>query len=388
MFRIVSLALALAAGVVSGYLLWTAGIGGELPLGCGGEGGCGEVLGSRWSRWCGIPTSGLGTLAYLVFSGGILVFLLRPASRRALQPAFLILSGTGLLVIGWFIGIQVFVLQAFCIYCMAAHLLGGLSYLAMILAARKAGVGARTWTRTMVTALFAAVVFAVLHVGFLPDAVVVEAAAEAAPEGEAVQLGATPTRRSVSLLKGRIQFVIDEVPLLGSADATHVVLEIFDYTCNHCRDLHKVLHHLMDTYPSEFAVVVFPFPLSRRCNPVVKGYNPIHRDACEYAKYSLGIFVADPAKFLEYHDYLMTGKQAPAIETALETATLAIGEAEFQRALADPRIPELLGDGRKLMRMMGRTAVPLLVTPDGVLAFREVNEDTVIAKLEAMLGLE
>ena len=387
MLRNLSLVLALAAGGVSGYLFYTTGIGGELPPGCGDGGGCGDVLGSRWSQWCGVSTSGLGVLAYLVLVAGILAARLWPAWGKTLHAPLLVVCGTGLLVILWFVCIQAFVLRAFCGYCMASHLLGGLSFLAMILAIRQAGPSVRTRRRVAAGALAGAAGFVALHLGFLPEAMVVEAAAEATVESGTPQPAATPGRREILLLKQQLRFFADEVPVLGSPDATHIVLELFDYTCKHCRTMHKVLHRLTETYPSEFAVAVLPYPLSRRCNPKVANYVAAHRDACVYARYSLGVLVADPSQFEAFHDYLMTGDTAPAVTAAQEEAERMVGAAPFQRALVDSRVPEWIRDGWTVMQGLRRTSIPILVTPDELIMFRSVDEEVVTAKLESMLGL-
>src|SRR2546423_15055736 len=54
----------MAAGIGRGcYLLWVSLSGGTVA-GCGPDSSCVRVLHSKWSRWLGVPVSGLALLIY------------------------------------------------------------------------------------------------------------------------------------------------------------------------------------------------------------------------------------------------------------------------------------------------------------------------------------
>ena len=66
---------ALAAAVLSGYLLWASLAAAGHVAGCGDNGGpgCSSVLLSRWSTWLGLP---VGAVAVVVYSFYFVLLLL------------------------------------------------------------------------------------------------------------------------------------------------------------------------------------------------------------------------------------------------------------------------------------------------------------------------
>src|SRR5688572_9381524 len=114
-----------AALVVSIYLGWVS-FGGNAVVGCGPESNCDKVLGSRWSKWFGIPVS---VPAFFLYTW-MLAALLRltpkasPQQQRqswsVLVPAAWAVTGA----VAWFVALQLFVIKAMCPFCMAAHACG------------------------------------------------------------------------------------------------------------------------------------------------------------------------------------------------------------------------------------------------------------------------
>ena len=78
--------LALAGLLISGYL-FIQKVTGQIDsiVGCGGESGCANVLGSRWSQYFGVPVSALSATIYLA----LLVATRKPS--RPVYAAFAIL---------------------------------------------------------------------------------------------------------------------------------------------------------------------------------------------------------------------------------------------------------------------------------------------------------
>ncbi len=121
--RVLLLLLAVGGLLLNGLLLhWMlsdpfAGI-----VGCGGVGGCHDVLASRGSQVFGLPIPVLGILVY-----GLLVAAL--VWRKPLVAAFCYgaISGSAI----WLVIVQAFLLQHFCPWCMATH---GVGVLLVVLA--------------------------------------------------------------------------------------------------------------------------------------------------------------------------------------------------------------------------------------------------------------
>ena len=119
---VVLLAVAIAG---AGYLAWASLHHGPVA-GCGTESGCDKVLHSRWAYWLDMPVSVPALLVYLALLGATVLLQKRPApddergSWAAIIALSVIVAGAAL----WFVGLQVFVIKAFCKFCMTAHACG------------------------------------------------------------------------------------------------------------------------------------------------------------------------------------------------------------------------------------------------------------------------
>jgi uncharacterized membrane protein len=109
--RLVAAFVALAGVAVAGYL--TRAHYGEGSLVCPVGGGCETVQESEYAEIAGIPVALLGLLAYAV----LLALILWDTPLARLAAAALAL--TGLLFSGYLLVVQAFVIEAFCIWCLA-----------------------------------------------------------------------------------------------------------------------------------------------------------------------------------------------------------------------------------------------------------------------------
>lgn len=115
----------LAFGVAS-YLAWHA-IQQTAVAGCavGSNTGCDAVLSSSWSKWLGIPVSVLGLAGYATLATlSILLSVGSASANKWISTAFVTLSIVAAGASLWFLGIQAFVLQTFCIYCVPIDICG------------------------------------------------------------------------------------------------------------------------------------------------------------------------------------------------------------------------------------------------------------------------
>ena len=109
---------------ISAFLAWNSLQGGGVP-GCGPESDCDKVLSSRWSFLFGLPVS---LFALPVYLAAIVLLFQKTIRWKTLLPVALIVLGAAL----WFVGLQAFALRAFCKFCMAAHIAGGLAALFLL----------------------------------------------------------------------------------------------------------------------------------------------------------------------------------------------------------------------------------------------------------------
>jgi uncharacterized membrane protein len=90
------------------------------PIPCHVTRGCTDVLTSKYSEVASIPLSWFGLVFYVtVFSLAVFMIFEEPA-RPSYFPARVTfyLSGIGLIISGLLVGIQAFILKAFCEYCL------------------------------------------------------------------------------------------------------------------------------------------------------------------------------------------------------------------------------------------------------------------------------
>jgi uncharacterized membrane protein/protein-disulfide isomerase len=117
--------------------------------------------------------------------------------------------------------------------------------------------------------------------------------------------------REVKFLGGKLKINMYDEAVLGSPEAEHVVIELMDYTCPHCRKMHAHIQEARERYGDQLAVVIMPVPLELECNKLVGETDPMHRGACKLAKLSLAVAKADQSKFGGFHNFLLHDEEKP-----------------------------------------------------------------------------
>lgn len=346
LFRWAVLLLSLSALTVCLWLL-SRKLSGEISsiVGCGGEGGCSQVMGGRWSEWFGIPVTLLASLVY----AGVLILALPPVHRRlgsagdwGLAVAAIVLGGAAVYFLTLLYGVE----HQHCPWCLGLHVTG-IMVATLILGDAigklpKAGLGTAALTGLLALAgLGAGQVLGPKPQTFLLT--------DGASPGTVAPVPATagPAGREVGFMNGLLKYHTGQVPMLGSQAAKIVLVEFFDYTCGSCRTLAGDLKELKKKWPDTFGVIVLPSPLNRACNPNLKPAVHDHPGACELAKLALALWKAKPDAFPEFHDYLFS-LPLPAtperIAEARRKAGSLAGEAMITSALEDPWIAQRLAE--------------------------------------------
>ena len=93
----------------------------RLTLACPETGtiNCAKVTSSQWSRFVGIPVAVLG-LAYFAV---MVVVLALPSQRRELALARIALAAAGMVMVLYLVYIELFRVDAICLWCTAVHVL-------------------------------------------------------------------------------------------------------------------------------------------------------------------------------------------------------------------------------------------------------------------------
>jgi uncharacterized membrane protein/protein-disulfide isomerase len=181
--------------------------------------------------------------------------------------------------------------------------------------------------------------------------------------GAASPAVAPPARRLVAIQGGSIRLDVAQWPLIGSQQARHVFVEMFDYACPHCRQTHKVLKGASQKLGSELAIVALPVPLDRSCNPLVKMTQPAFRDSCALARLAIAVWRCDAQRFADFHDWMFTGPQAPSLGIARAHAATLVPEEKLIAQLQSELPGQYVARHIELYKRVGSGKIPKLLFP-------------------------
>jgi len=327
--------------------------------GCGPGSGCETVLGSQWSQVLGVPVTIPGLLIY----AAVMLALTR-AGRPLLAPLLGVIFAAAL----WFIFVQAALIRAFCPWCMAAHAVGiTLTILGLTHAAHSDGSWKPALSRFAFAGIAGAIGLIALQVfGPKPATHRVDELDVGEPQSEvAADAHSQGEGRLAVFFDGRKGYRVAELPHIGQADATHVIVEYFDYACGACRTMGGYLSALVAAYPEDICVILLPMPMDRTCNPMLPPLEPGSPGACEMARAALAVWHASPENFHAFHYALLadaTADNANMLAAALLTdataamrtpwveSIIAANITDWQVIAADnPKLPKLIVGDRRIM---------------------------------------
>ncbi len=369
--------LSLAGLLICGYLggLKLAGKTSSLA-GCGQGSGCGSVLGSEWSQFFGIPVSLLAFVIYLT----LLVASFRPS--RSLYGALAIcLTGAAL----WFVGILYLTIRAVCPWCLAMHAIGVVTSIILVRSLQDVPPSKGPLRFAPFAALAALLTLSLGQLlGPKPDT---HASSDEVLQGEARQK--QDGGRKISFTRGGKLYNAVTMPHLGPPDAKHVMVKYFDYTCSSCRKMHEQLQFVDEKYPGLFCVILLPVPLNKACNPFITTQSPKHQHACELARLSLAAWRANPGKWPEVHEQLIS-----ITDLSPEVAEAAVGQIvghdQLQLAGQDPWVKEILKSSIKDFGQLKKVnaLLPKLMCSGGKVLHGEPRSgEALVSTLEQIYGM-
>ncbi len=363
----VFLVLVLAGFALNLYLLFTRIEEGGIA-GCGG-GPCEQVLASRWSVVFGVPVTVFGALVYL----GLIA---APTSwgRRAAPP----LLGAVLGSVFWFLFVQGVLIGRFCPWCLAAH---GVGLAVVCVGAIRSPGNLVRWSAAAFLTIGLAQVY-----GPVPATYQVH---ESTAPGADQPVQATGDGRKVSFDGGRKSFAVGTLPRLGSPDATHVMVEYFDYQCPSCRIMSGYLSALVDKHPADICVILMPVPLDPVCNDSFLPGDVGHPDSCEFARIALAVWREKPDAFPAFHREILSDP-ALVVPDILTLARQHVTRPRLDVAMADPWIDRLIAANiADWVSFSGKTKqLPkLLIRDKRILHGLPSGEAEFIRAMEQELGL-
>jgi uncharacterized membrane protein len=372
-------ALLLLAAAISLYLAWWSLKGHPVP-GCGPQSGCREVLHSRWAYWLGIPVSVPATGLYVATFVVTLLLAGRSWTWPLLLAACCLIIGASL----WFLALQAFVLKRFCPFCTVADLSGlAAAALFMVHGAKRLQL-----SKTVPLGPVAAAValLAALVVGQLvhqPKQWKISGGSDTAPD--------PGRKRDIEIFNGRFHFTIPEVPLLGMPAASNIIVILYDYTCETCREMHGSLGQVRKQLGAELAVIALPVPLDPACNPVLKQTLPAHSNACEYARIALAVHRAAPNEFEQFDEWLFSRPALPQLETARAEAVKLVGAQALEAALRDGTVDTQIKSNMNVFVasfLRGNGSLPQIISGDKVATGVFPRVEDIYQLLEQLIGLK
>jgi len=171
--------------------------------------------------------------------------------------------------------------------------------------------------------------------------------------------------RRITALGGKVTLEGGKWPVLGSLEAYCVLVYLFDYTCQNCRGLHRVLLEAMGEDEGAFAVMLVPVPHDPRCNPAIARPKLEHANACAYARLALSLWAADWTQYAAFDEFLFAGEHPPALGLARARAAAMLGRAVFDPTVPDAEIDPVIREGIAVYESVGPERTPTVLMPKG-----------------------
>lgn len=397
--------------------------------------GCQAVLSSRYAFMFGISLSWLGALFY----AGLLVICLAvlgigsPGWRQRLVSVALFASVAGVSFTAGLMYLQIFVIHAFCSFCMfsagiqvallvalsmavrsdlqrlpaspavsvallVSALFGSLAVLWPMLAARNeivAQVGARQWSRFEMEQDLRGRIWPLKREisdreaawvqrkideevlalearkrGLTVDALLAQFAADRLQQLEILRRDYA-AKSFLSKPRGPLSFKYDVAQALGPTNASVEIVVFSDFTCDYCIQLDGVLRRIRNEFP-QIRIAYCDFPL--------------RSDGPGMLAAVAGKCAAEQGRFWEYHDRLFDEKGTlPKSKLTSIARELRMDEVRFAQCLGSQSISDSVRAGCDEAIALGIVGAPAIFV-NGELVGGMVDYVTLRGKIVAILG--
>lgn len=342
---------------------------------------CDAVNNSAYAEVAGIPIALFGGVFYLVLLALAFVALPGQRGRDGAQRVAAGLALLGLLIDVALLGVQLFVIKNFCLFCSATYLCTLVYLIAAVRSSDRKNIRGLLWEDPVTlppvgisaAALLGSIVIAVA-LAFIPGVLMPKAdpAEEAQVEKWFKEYEALPRK------------LLPESPddgLSGPLGAPHQLVIFSDFQCPFCRRAAANMEKALAPYRDQVRVVFKNFPLDSTCNPALS--YPLHPHACYLAQLSICAARAD--KFRAYHDTVFLKLPEDAFTEGRDAINAGINpvmdEASRRKCTEDLSVASALRTSIELGRDLGVKGTPAVFI-DGRSIAVQVNERTIARLLK------
>lgn len=183
---------------------------------------------------------------------------------------------------------------------------------------------------------------------------------------------------SISLAGRKTNLNVRHWPSIGNPRAKYVFVEMFDYTCPHCKNTHKAIEGAIKKYGDDLAIVVLPVPLNASCNSSVQYTNAKHMEACEVARIAISVWRCKPSSFHKFHDWMFASPNPRTAYDAKKFGGTLVGADKLQAEMAKPYASQYIARHVQLYQQSGAGAVPKLMFPAATLVGEVTSSQTLV----------
>jgi uncharacterized membrane protein/protein-disulfide isomerase len=169
-------------------------------------------------------------------------------------------------------------------------------------------------------------------------------------------------RRTIAI-QGNLRLDPRQWPLLGSAEARYIFVEMFDYACSHCRNTHRAIRGACDIMGEDLALIVLPVPLNTNCNNQITRTGASFMESCELSRLAVACWRVDPEKFQTFHHWMFEGASCPSYAQAKARVDELVGREAIDEELRKETASKYIAKHVQLYQRAGKGVIPKMLFP-------------------------
>ena len=162
--------------------------------------------------------------------------------------------------------------------------------------------------------------------------------------------------------------------------ASYIFVEMFDYTCPHCRKMHGTIEAAKKSLNGDVAIVSLPVPMNRACNATVQKDAAIHAESCQLSHLAVSMWRVDKEKFDQFHNWMFQQASCPVYSVAYQKAVDLVGKTKLDSELKKGMAQKYVQRHVQLYQRVGAGQIPKVLFPTTAI-IGEFNSAPELAKM-------